>query len=202
MVEILRLQLRLPVSIFHDDVIKWKHFPRSPASGEFPTQRLVTRSVDVFFDLCINKRLRKQSWGWWFETLSHPLWRHCNENVSMMRLWYNETISALLTICAGNLSATSGYFLLWRGSSKGLDIFVVRLKKPLTKQSIAGNLRRHDAHVTSLLYPRIIHTVLCVMLWFGTDHMDDLVQDCNISIASTMETLQFCTKPSICTYIP
>ena len=44
--------------------------------GEFPAQRPVTRSFDVFFDLRLNKRLRKQSWGWWFETLSHPLWRH------------------------------------------------------------------------------------------------------------------------------
>ena len=26
--------------------------------GEFPTQRLVTRSFDVFFDLRLNKRLR------------------------------------------------------------------------------------------------------------------------------------------------
>ena len=51
----------------------------SPVSGEFPAQRPVTRSFDVLFDLCLNKRLRKQSWGWWFETLSHPLWRHCNE---------------------------------------------------------------------------------------------------------------------------
>ena len=50
----------------------------SPVPGEFPTQRPVTRSFDVFFDLCLNKRLSKQSWGWWFETLSHPLWRHSN----------------------------------------------------------------------------------------------------------------------------
>ena len=31
-----------------------------------------------FFDLRPNKRLRKQSRGWWFETPSRPLWRHCN----------------------------------------------------------------------------------------------------------------------------
>ena len=37
--------------------------------GEFPTQRPVTRSFDVFFDLRLNKRLSKQPWGWWFETL-------------------------------------------------------------------------------------------------------------------------------------
>ena len=50
----------------------------SPVPGEFPTQRPVTRSFDVFLDLRLNKRLRKQSWGWWLETLSRPLWRHRN----------------------------------------------------------------------------------------------------------------------------
>ena len=40
----------------------------SPVTGEFPTQRPVTQGFDVFFDLRLNKRLGKQSWGWWFET--------------------------------------------------------------------------------------------------------------------------------------
>ena len=52
----------------------------SPVPGEFPAQRPVTRSFDVFFDLRLNKRLSEQSWGWWFETLSRTLWRHCNNN--------------------------------------------------------------------------------------------------------------------------
>ena len=51
----------------------------SPVPGEFPTQRPVTRSFDVYFDLRPNKRLSKQSWGWWFETQSRPLWRHRND---------------------------------------------------------------------------------------------------------------------------
>ena len=51
----------------------------SPVTGEFPAQRPVTRSFDVFFDLGLSKRLSKQSWGWWLETPSHPLWRHSNE---------------------------------------------------------------------------------------------------------------------------
>ena len=46
--------------------------------GEFPTQRPVTRSFDVFFDLRLNIRLSKQPRGWWFETLSWSLWRHRN----------------------------------------------------------------------------------------------------------------------------
>ena len=50
----------------------------SPVSGEFPAQRPVTRSFDVFFDLRLNKPVSKQSYGWWLETLSRPLWRHCN----------------------------------------------------------------------------------------------------------------------------
>ena len=51
----------------------------SPVTGEFPTQRPVKRSFDVFFDLHLNKRLSKQSCGWWFETPSCPLWSHCND---------------------------------------------------------------------------------------------------------------------------
>ena len=50
----------------------------SPVPGEFPAQRPVTRILYVFFDLRLNKRLGKQSWSWWFETLSRPLWRHRN----------------------------------------------------------------------------------------------------------------------------
>ena len=53
----------------------------SPVPGEFPAQRPVTRSFDVFFDLRLNKRLSKQSWGWWFETQSGALWRHRNVTV-------------------------------------------------------------------------------------------------------------------------
>ena len=50
----------------------------SPVAGEFPAQRPVTRCFGVFFDLRLNKRLSKQLWGWWFGTLSRPLWRHRN----------------------------------------------------------------------------------------------------------------------------
>ena len=52
----------------------------SPVPGEFSTQRPVTRSFDVYFDLRPNKGLSKQLWGWWFETQSCPLWRHRNVN--------------------------------------------------------------------------------------------------------------------------
>ena len=48
--------------------------------GEFPAQRPETQSFDVFFDLRLDKPLRKQPWGWWFETPSWSLRRHCNVN--------------------------------------------------------------------------------------------------------------------------
>ena len=53
----------------------------SPVTGEFPTLRSVTRSFYIFFDLCLNKQLSKQSWAWWFGRPSRSLLRHCNEQI-------------------------------------------------------------------------------------------------------------------------
>ena len=55
--------------------------------GDFPTQRPVTRSFDVFFDLRLNKRWNKQPWGWWFETPSRSSWRQCNGHSVT---WWND----------------------------------------------------------------------------------------------------------------
>ena len=51
----------------------------SPVPGEFPSQRPVTWSSDVSFDLRLNKHSSKQWRGWWFETPSCSLWRHRND---------------------------------------------------------------------------------------------------------------------------
>ena len=53
---------------------------------EFPAQRPVTRSFDVYFDMQPNKRLSKQSWGWWFETPSRSF------NVIVMYCSYLQSI--------------------------------------------------------------------------------------------------------------
>ena len=74
----------------------------SPVPGEFPAQRPVTRSFDVFFHLRLNKRLSKQSWGWWYETLSRPLWRHRNV---IVQIWRDTRIAA-------PASATGWYAIL------------------------------------------------------------------------------------------
>ena len=51
----------------------------SPVTGEFPSQKPVTRSFYVFFDLCLEKRLNKQSRRRWFEKPLRSLWRHPND---------------------------------------------------------------------------------------------------------------------------
>ena len=77
--------LRKSPIIPHDDVIKWKHFPRNwpfvrgiHRSRWIPHTKASDAELDVFFDLRLNKPLSNQSWGWWFETLSRSLWRHRN----------------------------------------------------------------------------------------------------------------------------
>ena len=59
----------------------------SPVTGEFISQRPVTRSFDVFFDLRLNKPLSKQSRGRWIETPSRWLWRHCNVTTECHTPW-------------------------------------------------------------------------------------------------------------------
>ena len=66
----------------------------SMVTGEFPTQRPVTWSFDVFFDL----RLNKQSRGWWFETPSRSLWRHCN----VLFWFYHQLLMILVYPCSYN----------------------------------------------------------------------------------------------------
>ena len=64
----------------------------SPVTGEFPSQRPVTESFDVFFDLRLNERLSKQAWGRWFETPSCSLWRHSNAKNGMETSVYSDYI--------------------------------------------------------------------------------------------------------------
>ena len=78
---------RYVLSKHHDDVIKWKHFPRywpfvrrihrslvnSPHKGQW-------RGAFTFSSICaLNKRMSKQSWGGWLATPWRSLWRHCND---------------------------------------------------------------------------------------------------------------------------
>ena len=73
----------------HDDIMKWKHFPRfwpfvwgihqSPVNS--PHKGQWHRPLMFSLICALNKQLSKQSWDWWFETPSHLLWCHCKDNV-------------------------------------------------------------------------------------------------------------------------
>ena len=70
----------------HDDVIKWKHFPRywsfvrgihrSPVNS--PHEGQWRGALWWFLDQRLNKRLSKHSWGWWSQMPLHSLWYQCN----------------------------------------------------------------------------------------------------------------------------
>ena len=90
--------------------------------GEFPLQKPVMRSFDVFFDVRLNKWLRKQSWGWWFEMLSRPLWCHCNKKAPT---WTKAGPSGSIWRChLTSIQAT------------GLDAWASRVKCPARFVSI------------------------------------------------------------------
>ena len=62
----------------------------SPVTGEFPSQRPVTRSFDVFFDLRLNKRLSTHSRRRWFEASWRSLWLHCSATFRAWRSNYTH----------------------------------------------------------------------------------------------------------------
>ena len=97
----------IAISMPHDDVIKWKYFPRywpfvrgihrSPVNS--PHEGQWRGALFVFFDLRPKKRLSKQWWGWWFETPSRTLWRHCNGCS-----WnWNHSVNCIWEFCKGTL---------------------------------------------------------------------------------------------------
>ena len=59
-------------------------------TGGFPSQRSVTRSLDIFFDFRLNKQSKKQSRGWWFETPSRSIWRHRNVKTKLFSISLTE----------------------------------------------------------------------------------------------------------------
>ena len=73
-----------------------------PVPGEFTSQRPATWSFDIFFDLCLNKCLSKQSWGWLFESPSCSLWRHSASYRSRENLDFVSIVTVQFMICEDN----------------------------------------------------------------------------------------------------
>ena len=92
---------RHPVQTFSTLLAIWAG--NSPVPGEFPTQRPVMWSFDVFFGLSLHKWLSKQSWGWWFEMPPRPLWRHCNDSQVTGDLRCSSDVTVMSEILSGVL---------------------------------------------------------------------------------------------------
>ena len=107
----------------------------SPVSGEFPAQRPVMRSFDVFFDLHPNERLSKQWWGLWFGTSSCPLWRHLND-----KKWPLDVFFCTLNI-----------IVIWLGW----------LKLPITIECLCN---MHDNNIViSIFLSEVFDTLFCLV---------------------------------------
>ena len=93
----------------------------SPVTGEFQTQRPVTRSFDVFFDLRLNKRLSIQSRYRWLKMPSRSLWRHCNG-------WRNDWVEVMGAI---RIHSTRSFALViiigisYRASFDSVDQYLI-----------------------------------------------------------------------------
>ena len=130
----------------------------SPVTGEFPSQRPVTRSFDVFFDLRLNKRLSKQSW--WLESPSCSLWYHCNA-------WTGEhidptTITMLIWKPGEELILTAAESM-WTEFVSGIIllyiIHVLRMKSPQL------NKPRAVKYYETLAYIFAMRKIRCKLKW-------------------------------------
>ena len=145
--------------VIHDDVIKWKHFPRY-----WPVVRGIHRSRDnfphkgqwrgalVFSLICaLNKRLSKQLWSWWFETPSRSLWRHCNVTSKTIRklLMAKETWKKTCPISESTLCLLSARHL--RGNYDQFLVAYIHIAYIERERERSGNLITYDAICTSII---------------------------------------------------
>ena len=73
---------------------------------KFPSQRPVTLSFDVFFDLCLNERLSKQLRHRWFGMSSRSLWLHSNAHKNLeSHFWH------FVSVPSG--SRNCGFLVTW-----------------------------------------------------------------------------------------
>ena len=138
----------------------------SPISGEFPSQKPVTRSFHVFFDLHLNKRLSKQSRRWWFEMPLRSLWRHCNGAprtapdmvLATARTWWRHGRKKPFHI--------STPFV--RGIHRSLKRPIMRIFDIFFVASLNKLLNKHATYMTSvaIIFAKVMAPVFCRQTWF------------------------------------
>ena len=107
----------------------------STGLGEFPTQRPVTQSFDVFFDMRLNKRLSKHSRCWWFETPSWSLWRQCNGACTWSTTWQTQATGWHIVDHKIRLAFLMIYLALSIYISKSISCILFHCLIPVRNQS-------------------------------------------------------------------
>ena len=194
---------RLPSSVMyvkiHDDVIKWKPFPRywpfvqgihwSPVNSPHKIQ---------WREALILTIARPEIWDA-IAPIMTSLW------CIRLKLLPHFPGANVLTFFSPGLTATCSMLIAqrvncgWEGISYDectsigccFDSSVSNVPWCFYKYG------KYDDACDEALFALVCCGLICYFIWY----IDDLVQDCNISTADALEILQSCTKPSICTYI-
>ena len=180
----------------HSSLTWWRH-QMETFSALLPFVRGIHRSSDAelwcFLDLRLNKRLSKQSWGWWFESPSRLLWRHCYvswSHVSVLstkrhRRAHDDVIKwKHFPRCwpfvrrIHRSPVNSPHKGQWRGAL--MFSLICTWINSWVNNPEAGDLRRHRAHydvsVMMCLFRRIFtsllrqtHSAAYVRQWIGSE---------------------------------
>ena len=148
--------------------IKWKHFPRywpfvrgihrspvnSPHKGQW-------RWALMFSLICswINGWVKK-SWGWWLQTPSRSLWRHCNGNVDISVAHTDCVLFCFVAIQSDPISTISckvTSWLLWQSYEYHSAVFW-RIWVDILHEST-----RTDCNGVAMITPRWIFIFIIIL---------------------------------------
>ena len=164
--------------------------------GEFTGDRWIphTKASDAvlwwFFHLRLNKRLNKQSWGWWFETPSYTLWRHCNEhrtiftltalfirhsNLWRLSVWHRSVSSFMIneqtwhilyfiTVLESKRHYSEVTWPSWRFKPPAIPLF------PSGDVTMIGKYNAHSHFSTNTQNRNHIAYMWCVKIWTAIYH--------------------------------
>ena len=129
----------------------------SSVTGEIPLTKASDAKLDVFYDQRLNTRLSKQSWGWWFETLSRSLRRYCNEPLVFKEYWkaQNPKPSPFLHNRNSSFCVQSGHMMTLE--------FISSYHSEISKYTSRCNILRNVNFLSIIL-----ECVWCVWMGFTT----------------------------------
>ena len=120
---------------------------RNPSvTGVFPSQRPVTWSFDIFFELHLNKRLGQQSRRRWFETPTRSLWR----THLIIMIWRSTNI---LTIIKREMRKFKTQSLIYYIRMTNNDLFASTSNYELKSQlTVYEHTYKYDSEQQLLVY--------------------------------------------------